>query len=374
MLGLLVAGLAAAPSCADVAAFDGIAVAPLAKALERHTVQQRGQPNPSLSAAGIASLRALISRSDPGRIWIAVVTPVSEHLVGQVANSLGNLIPHDGAVIVVGGYNSYVVDTWTPGNSATAIMSSAFSNQNESLATQLGRAVTGFARLDARLHHPTPLADQIAPPKAATNTQTSTTSSTGTSTQPTVTDTTPASTNPASAPPSKPKKQGSSSSIGLILVLVAVLVLALIGAGAYGRRARAAAKLKKHVHDDTHAKAHDDLTKLGDRIRDMDIDSSMPKADPDGKAAYAQALDCYQDAEKRLKQENDSYEFDHAMKAIADGLAHLDTAERLFDAGGRAKELLPAEVIDRLTKLAKLHRSGALTDDEFAAEKKKILS
>ncbi|MHB8696369.1 MAG: hypothetical protein ACYDHH_34610, partial [Solirubrobacteraceae bacterium] len=236
MLGLLVAGLAAAPSCADVAAFDGIGVAPLAKALERQPVQQRGQPNPALSAADIASLRALIRRLDPGRIWIAVVTPVSEHLVNQVANSLGNLIPHDGTVIVIGGYNSYVVDTWTPGNSATTIMSAAVSNQNESLATQLGRAVTGFAALDARLHHPTPLADQTAQQKAAANTQTSTTSSTGTSTQPTATGTTPASTAPASAPPAKHKKQGGSSSLGLILVLAALIVLALIGVGAYGRR------------------------------------------------------------------------------------------------------------------------------------------
>jgi hypothetical protein len=376
LLALATLSLGGAAAVADVVVIGGLSIPVIEHALKKDPVVVGYGANPDVSSPDVIALRQLVRRLDPGRIWVVVTPPKSEHVENVLANQISKDLNKDGLVIAVGGYNYYVSTSW--GNNAGRILSNAVADPNASLATSLHRAIVAFARADAAAHHPKPLAAQIAQQKAAqkaaTSTQTSTTSSqTSTTNTDTQSSATPAAATTTTTA-TKPKKPGSSSSIGLILVLVAVLVLALIGAGAYGRRARAAAKLRKHVHDDAHAKAREDLTKLGDRIRDMDIDSSMPKADPDGKAAYAQALDCYQDAEKRLTHENDSYEFDHALKAIADGLADLDTAERLFDAGGRAKELLPAEVIDRLTKLAKLHRSGALTDEEFATEKKKILS
>jgi Short C-terminal domain len=75
-----------------------------------------------------------------------------------------------------------------------------------------------------------------------------------------------------------------------------------------------------------------------------------------------------------MKQDRDPAEFNKAVEVIAAGLKHIDEAERLFNNHGRARDLLPAEVINRLSKLAALHKSGALTDEEFTAEKQKLLS
>lgn len=381
---------------ADVIAFDGISVAQLAHALERQPVQQRGSANPALSSSDIANLRTLIHRNDPGRIWIAVVTPISEHDVGLVADSLANLINKDGIVLVVGGYNFYVSTTW--GNNASSLLSSALGNGSAPFPNQLQAAVLAFAKADRRAHHPTPLAASLAPPaqpkphkpktKPGTNaegistgpssaTTTSPSATSGSATEPAAgqTSTSP-STSTGSSPASTfgPKKKSGSSSTALIIVGAAVGLLLLIGLATFVTQARKGASLRKRERAEVHDKANADLTKLGEKISDLDIDQQMPNADPGGKAEYAKALDCYQGAERRLKQENDPREFDKALQVIAAGLKHIDEAERLFDNHGRARDLLPAEVVTRLTKLAALHKSGALTDEEFTAEKQKLLS
>jgi hypothetical protein len=382
---------------ADVIAFDGISVAQLAHALEHQPVQQRGSANPALSSSDIDVLRTLIHRTDPGRIWIAVVTPISEHDVGLVANSLANLINKDGIVLVVGGYNFYVSTTW--GNSASSLLSSALGNGTAPFPDQLQAAVLAFAKADSKAHHPRPLAASLAPPaqpkphkhKASPGTNAAAispsssgtrTSSTGTSASATTgsttgaaagqTSTSTAGTSPAST--SGPKHKSGSSSTALIIVGAAVGVLLLIGLATFLRQAREGASVRKHERDEVHDKANADLTKLGEKISDLDIDQQMPNADPGGKAEYVKALDCYQGGERRLKDENDPREFDKAIEVIAAGLKHIDAAEQLFDHHGRARDLLPAEVVTRLTKLAALHKSGALTDAEFTAEKQKLLS
>jgi hypothetical protein len=376
---------------ADVIAFDGISVAQLARALERQPVQQRGSANPALSSSDIDALRTLIHRNDPGRLWIAVVTPISEKDVGLVADSIANLINKDGIVLVVGGYNFYVSTTW--GNNASAILSSALGNGTAPFADQLHSAVLAFAKADRKAHHPTPLAASLAPPtqpkshkpkgkpgKSAagisastpSGTATSPSATTGTATEPAAGQTSTTGTSPATT--LTPKKKSSSSSTALIIVGAAVGVLLLIGLATFLTQARKSASLRKRERDEVHDKANADLTKLGEKISDLDIDQQMPNADPGGKAEYAKALDCYQGGERRLKQENDPREFDKALQVIAAGLKHIDEAEKLFDNHGRARDLLPAEVVTRLTKLAALHKSGALTDEEFAAEKQKLLS
>src|SRR5581483_907247 len=243
-----------------------------------------------------------------------------------------------------------------------------------SFTDDLRSAIVAFAKADARAHHPTPLADQIAQQKAATSTSTS--AQTGTQTASTSTGTgtqksaAPGTGNPSAAPK---KKSSGGSSIGLIILLAALGVLALVGGGAWARKASGAARFRRDKRAEALAKAQADLTKLGEGIRDLDLDTEMPNADPAGKAAYAKALDCYQGGERRLKNNTDDYGFQRAVEVIAAGLKHLDEAQRCFDQAGRAKQLLPAQAVERLTKLAKLHSSGALTDAEFAAEKKKVL-
>jgi hypothetical protein len=368
-----------APAAAayDYTIISGLSVQTIVNALRRQPLVVGYGANPDVPDADVVPLRHLIDRLDRGRIWIIVTPPRSEHVEGQLANKVANDLNRDGVVIAIGGYNFYVTTTW--GGTGNGILSQAVSNQNLTMPQYVRNIIVDFARADAHAGHPTPLADQIkAAKQAATQKQgiSSSTSNAGTSTGGTTAAATapqPASTTaPAARAPASKKSSGSST--GLLIALAAVALLVLIGGGAYGRQARKRASIRRRESEDAHAKANSDLAKLGERITDLDIDQQMPNADPGGKAEYVKALDCFQGGERRLKADRDSAEFAKAVEVIAAGLKHIDEAERLFNNHGRAKDLLPADVISRLTKLAALHRSGALTDDEFSAEKKKLLS
>ena len=105
----------------------------------------------------------------------------------------------------------------------------------------------------------------------------------------------------------------------------------------------------------------------------------MPNANPQAKDEYAKALDCYQDAEQRLKRADDAYQFAKAQEALSRGAEHIRAAQQLFSAAPAATATATATaadtagVVDRISKLAALHQQGALTDAEFAAEKHKLL-
>ena len=82
-----------------------------------------------------------------------------------------------------------------------------------------------------------------------------------------------------------------------------------------------------------YTKARADLTQLGEKISDLDIDQQMPNADAGGKSEYAQACESYQAAEEHFKRQKDDYEFAKAQKAIAeqtvaDGAAGQHGGER----------------------------------------------
>jgi hypothetical protein len=376
LLALAIFALGATAAAGDLVVVDGLSIPVIVKALKKQPVVVGYGANPDVASPDVIALRKLVHKLDPGRIWIVVTPPRSEKVEGQLANQIQTDLNKDGVVVCIGGYNFYVATTW--GNSSNGILSGAVSNPNLTFPQYLHNIIAAFARADARAHHPKPLAHQIAAQKKAAQqgisastspTATSTSPNTGTATAGRAT-----STAASNAAPVKPKKKGSSSSTALIVVLAALGVLVLIGLAAFVREARRNADSRKHDRDEARAKANADLTKLGERIGDLDIDQQMPNADPGGKAAYVLALDCFQGGERGLKQKNDPAEFDKAVQVIAAGLKHIDEAEQLFDHHGRARDLLPAEVINRLTKLAALHKSGALTDAEFTAEKQKLLS
>ena len=376
-LAMALVGLGASSAAAyDYTIISGLSVQTIVNALHRHPLVVGYGANPNVADAEIVPLRNLIDKLDPGRLWIVVTPPRSEGVEGQLARRLQADLHKDGTVIAIGGYNIYVADTW---GASGSIVQNAIANQSASLTQDLQSIIVAFAKADARAHHPTPLADRIAAAKkkaaaqaistSTSTTSTSATTGTATAARPTTTSAAPATGSTASGA----RKKSSSSSTGLIIVLAALAVLVLIGVGAFGRQARRSAQVRKREREEAQAKATADLTKLGEKISDLDIDQQMPNADPGGKAEYVKALDCYQGGERRLKG-NDPAEFNKAVEVIAAGLKHIDEAERLFDHHGRARDLLPAEVINRLTKLAALHKSGALTDAEFTAEKQKLLS
>jgi hypothetical protein len=367
--------LATGTAGAEVVAINGISLPSLARALQRQPVQLRGQPNPSLTSAQVNALRTLIKQRDPGRLWIAVVTPMSERDVGTLSNAVGNDIPHDGILLGVASYNFYVASTW--GNDLETVLNDAVANPNLPMYELLRRSVIGFAKADAKAGHPTPYADQLASQKAA-GTATGATATSPAATRATASPTTPTTTPAITTPPAAAAGHGSSGiSAGVIALIAAGGLLILLGVfGGTGvlRRSAKDAHRRKEQDAEDRAQVRTDFGKLGEQISDLDIDSSMPNASAEGKSEYAKAIDCYQDADKRLKQSGDDYQWDKAVQAIKDGLQHVTNADRLFSSGGKARDTLSSQVIDRLTKLAALHDSGALSDDEFADQKHKLLS
>ena len=69
---------------------------------------------------------------------------------------------------------------------------------------------------------------------------------------------------------------------------------------------------------------------LGDDIRSLDLDTSMPNAPRAALAEYEQAIARYDQANELLSGDPTEYRVDQARAAIAAGRRHIETArERL---------------------------------------------
>ena len=76
--------------------------------------------------------------------------------------------------------------------------------------------------------------------------------------------------------------------------------------------------------------ADDELVALGDEIRELDLDTSMPDASRAALAEYEQALARYDQANELLSGDPTEYQVEQARAAIAAGRRHLAAArERL---------------------------------------------
>jgi Short C-terminal domain len=374
--------LVAAPPAVALTSVGGIDVQTLADALQRNPVQVSGHPDPTLSAAQRRALRARISKVDPGRIWVAVVSPVSVQATGDLDEAVSEELNSDGVVIVVAGSNYHITTTWGSGNAARARLSDAVNRPGDSLAVQLRRAVDSFASADAAAGHPGANSSE-----SGTQTQTQPLFGGGTST---------------ASPSGSGSGSGSGSasgggSAGLIVGLIALgLVLATVGlfGARYFRRTLRTSHRHKEETADAHEQAQADFTKLGEEIGALDVDSAMPNASAQGKDEYGKSIECYQDAERRLQHSDDNYQFERALDALKRGLEHVHAAEHLFNASepdpasptpapvmthepsapvASASTGLGHDMVDELSKLAALHDRGALTDTEFDREKRKLL-
>ena len=95
---------------------------------------------------------------------------------------------------------------------------------------------------------------------------------------------------------------GGGAGIGAI----AVLALLLVGGGAliFGarRRRREREAERRRELEEVKQVAQEDLVALGDDIRALDLDTSMPDADPEAVRHYTEAVDQYQKAATALDQ------------------------------------------------------------------------
>jgi hypothetical protein len=107
-----------------------------------------------------------------------------------------------------------------------------------------------------------------------------------------------------------------------------VLVLLGLGGGTYAlvrrRTKRRELEQVKHV-------ARDDLIALGDEIRALDVDSSMPNASPEGKQHYNQAVEIYQSAEQGFDGVRRAEDLRPISEELERGRYEMQAAQALFD-------------------------------------------
>jgi putative oligomerization/nucleic acid binding protein len=316
----------------------------LASSLTGDPVQNIGAKSSftSLSASQITSLETEIARFDLGRIWIAVVSPRNDSSLSNLADPVFGDLPAGTLIVVAEDPNNpnttnwWVGASWQSSEAAQTQLNDVIQGYKKgqgSLFDDLRLEVRSFARADAAAGHP-PLG----------------------------------SSGNGSASPA-PSDQGSGFPFGLAVTGAIVLLLGGMGGGRYLRQSARSSHRRGEESADAHEQAHKDFIKLGEAITALDIDSSMPNASSAGSDEYRHAIGCYEAAERRLKHADDAYQFQKAVWAIKAGLRHVHAADQLFNPPHD-----PNKEIDDLARLAELHRSGALTDDEFAKQKAKLLN
>jgi hypothetical protein len=99
---------------------------------------------------------------------------------------------------------------------------------------------------------------------------------------------------------------GGGGGGGVGVGTIAVLTLLLVGGGAliFGarRRRRQREAERRRELEEVKQVAQEDLVALGDDIRALDLDTSMPDADPEAVRHYTEAVDQYQKAANALDQ------------------------------------------------------------------------
>jgi hypothetical protein len=267
-------------------------------------------------------------------------------------------------VVVVAGSNYHVTTTWESGSSAGERLSRAVDRPGASLYVQLQRTIDAFAKADAARHHPGADTGQSKPGSPPSQ---------GSASAPPSATSTPSPTNPSTAGSS-----GSGSGIGWIIALVVAAAVVTAATLAATRRARQRRHWQREAAADAHSQVEADLVKLGDDISALDIDSSMPNAGAEAKDEYSKAIDCYQEAERRLKSSDDAYQFAKGRETLARGQEHVRAAAAMFASGSAPLRTTPTSALDttmadQLQRLASLHDRGDLTDEEFAEQKRQLI-
>jgi len=341
---------AASLAVAVLASVTAVAVADaggLAASLRSDPVQSIAVPRSSftaLSRSQIDSLQNEIASLDPGRIWIVVVSPRSDSALGKLADPVFGDLPA-GTLIAVAEdpkdpntTNWWIGASWQSNDAAQNQLNDViqgYHNGQGSFFDDLRLEIQSFARGDAAAGHPSPApaGDPVTPPAPSV------------------------------------QSSGSGFPVGLVVSGTIVLLLFALGTGRYLRRAARSSHRHREESADAHAQAHTDFIKLGEQITALDIDSSLANASPEGKDEYRHAIGCYEKAERKLKQADDAYQFQQALYAIKAGLRHVEAANQLFNPSHDVNK-----EVDDLARLAELHRTGALTDAEFAEQKAKLIN
>ena len=292
--GLLAPSGASAGERADAAA----------RALESDPVYVHPRAVGRLPPADQGRVRIAIAQKAIGRVKIAVVPEGVARQEGGaegLAKNIDQSLQAPGALIIVAGPAFHVITSHPRSEATVAALRTAVTARNGSdLAAQLADAVDGIARVD-----PGPGEDLRGPPGDSGA--------------------------DVPAPEAEDFLDDIKDAFRLgVLIVAAAVALPFVLVGIYFLfRVRRHAAREEEVLESGEQAARRELVVLGDGIRSLDLDTSMPTADRGGLTAYEQALSSYDQANELLTGDDPSaHRVEQARAAIAAGERYIEAARQ----------------------------------------------
>ena len=268
-LTLLLAGVLTPALAVPGAIANGDPIARAAPALRSDRVYVDPSAQVKLSSAQVRALERQIATEDPGRIFVALLPNSARAKAGGTVAGVGagleRRVGRPGIyAIVVGSRFEAGSNAMARGEAGTLASVSFAAHHAQGVYSVLRNFVSLAARADPRI-----------------------------SSQP------PAQTPNGATPPASQPSSGANAGVVFAVILGAIfLVIALVTALGRTRRRRRLGERMAEVRK----VAREDQLALGDDIRELDLDVSMPGADAGAKGDYAKALDCYEAAGKALDE------------------------------------------------------------------------
>jgi hypothetical protein len=304
---VLLAGLGALAAAAPASAAPSTP-RQVAEALRSDPVYVHPRARPRITTAEAGRLRLRILRRDLGRIKVAILPARSANRVGGIAplaNAIDQRLRAKGTLIVSAGSGLHVIVSYpNPEAALGAVRGAVRAHARDGLAPKLLEAVDRVAEVD-----PGPQGDLAGPGD-------------------------PAGTVPAiPVIPNFPDPEKVTDDffdafkLGLLIVVGIIALPILLGVFRVWRGAKRASEEAAEELDDDRKATRDELIALGDRIRALDLDFSMPGADATARREYEQALAAYEKADQELGRADSARRLARAKSALAEGRRHMDAAQ-----------------------------------------------
>ncbi len=274
----------------------------VARALERDPVFAERGADPGISQQEAGKIRLRIVERDIGRIKVAVVKESTARAEGGSAG-FANAVDRDlhirGTLLVSAGTSIHmVVSHQAVDRTIQAVRDAAEAKKGDGLGEQLLEAVMRIAVVD-----PGPGGDGdgegggISDPAVGKEAQ----------------------------------KFLGAVKLAVLLVALAIALPFVLGALWILLRIRRRRIDERDALAQDRNAARDGLVALGDQIRELDLDESMPDADPQGRAAYEKALADYERADSAMVGRPTRAKLARAAQALSEGRAAMQEAARLLD-------------------------------------------
>jgi hypothetical protein len=300
---------AVVPALAVPAGAGAVTPEQVARALQRDPVYAEPGADPGLSQQEAGRIRIRIVERDIGRIKVAVVKKSSALAQGG-SKGFANAVDRDlhirGTLLVSAGSSIHmVVSHQGVDRTIQAVSDAVESKKDDGLGEQLLEAVSRIATVD-----PGPSGDDDG-----------------------------AGDSGGISDPAVGKE--AHDFLGTVKTALLVVALAIALPFVLGSlwvmlrlRRRRVEQLDALAQD--REDARNGLVALGDQIRELDLDESMPDADPQGRANYERALAEYERADEAMAGRPTRAKLDRAAQALGQGRASMAEAARLLERQAQA--------------------------------------